>query len=266
MTKPSAKVISKQLPLSGIIDGLLESYYPSGVSQDQQELKMEIINRISPTMVFVVDFSTKGYHYVSENIKDILGIHPQELIDDGLSKGIKLFSEDHRNIFSVEILQVMFEWFTKLTELGLDATKSKMTYNINMVDKVGNDISTMHIIKPLTLTEQGMPCLAVKYITDISHHKITVQPDIKLEYKQEGNLYKTLYSKTFITEVETSFQLSNREQEIMDLIKKGLSSKEIAEKLHLSLHTVNNHRKNMAKKYNVKNLHHVPLGVASVRL
>ena len=266
MGKPFVKSIPKQVPLSGIIDGLLEAYYPSGASQDQQELKMEIINRISPTMVFVVDFSTRGYHYVSENIKDILGIHPQELMEDGLAKGIKLFSEDHRNIFSVEILQVMFDWFTKLVEQGLDATKSKMTYNINMVNREGYDISTMHIIKPLTLTEQGMPCLAVKYITDISHHKTTVQPDIKLEYRQEDNLYKTLYNKTFHVPADTSFQLSNREQEIMDLIKKGLSSKEIAEKLHLSLHTVNNHRKNMAKKYNVKSLHHVPIGSVSAHL
>ncbi|WP_199609248.1 response regulator transcription factor [Flocculibacter collagenilyticus] len=46
--------------------------------------------------------------------------------------------------------------------------------------------------------------------------------------------------------------LSAREYEIIELIAKGLSNKEIAELLCLSVHTVMTHTKNIFKKLNVK--------------
>jgi DNA-binding NarL/FixJ family response regulator len=46
--------------------------------------------------------------------------------------------------------------------------------------------------------------------------------------------------------------LSSRELEIIQLIAKGLTSKEMSEKLFLSHHTINTHRKNILKKLEVK--------------
>ncbi len=45
--------------------------------------------------------------------------------------------------------------------------------------------------------------------------------------------------------------LSEREMEILKLIVKGLSSKEISEALSVSFHTITTHRKNMCKKLKV---------------
>jgi DNA-binding NarL/FixJ family response regulator len=47
--------------------------------------------------------------------------------------------------------------------------------------------------------------------------------------------------------------LTNRELEIAKLVCLELSSEQIADKLFLSLHTVNTHRKNILKKINAKN-------------
>ncbi|MDX1447395.1 response regulator transcription factor [Lishizhenia sp.] len=49
-------------------------------------------------------------------------------------------------------------------------------------------------------------------------------------------------------------QLSKREIEVLQLVVNGYSSKQIAEKLFLSHHTVNTHRKNILKKVGVKNI------------
>jgi len=43
-------------------------------------------------------------------------------------------------------------------------------------------------------------------------------------------------------------QLSCRESEILSLIAQGMGTKQIASVLHLSTHTVANHRKNMLHK------------------
>lgn len=46
-------------------------------------------------------------------------------------------------------------------------------------------------------------------------------------------------------------QLSQREKEIITLVVKGMTNKEIADKLFLSIHTVNTHRRNIARKLEI---------------
>jgi DNA-binding NarL/FixJ family response regulator len=49
------------------------------------------------------------------------------------------------------------------------------------------------------------------------------------------------------------FGITEREMEIVQLIAEGLSNKQIADKLFLSTHTVNTHRKNIMSKLGVNN-------------
>lgn len=63
--------------------------------------------------------------------------------------------------------------------------------------------------------------------------------------------------------------LSNRESEILKLIAEGNSTLTIADKLHLSHHTVNTHRKNILKKLKVKSptelvIHAINLGLVKL--
>ena len=48
-------------------------------------------------------------------------------------------------------------------------------------------------------------------------------------------------------------ELSEREKKVLNLISEGKLSKEIADNLCISVHTVNTHRKNILKKLKVKN-------------
>jgi DNA-binding NarL/FixJ family response regulator len=47
-------------------------------------------------------------------------------------------------------------------------------------------------------------------------------------------------------------ELSRREGEILTLITKGFRTSDIADHLHVSIHTINSHRKNILKKLNLK--------------
>lgn len=51
-----------------------------------------------------------------------------------------------------------------------------------------------------------------------------------------------------------NYELSDRETDVLVLVAKGLSSKEIAETLHISIHTVNSHRKNITHKTGIKSV------------
>ena len=81
----------------------------------------------------------------------------------------------------------------------------------------------------------------------------------------EVNKGNTFYSQKIANIVFESFiasknpkevekrQLSDREIEILKLIVEGYSKQEIAEKLNISVNTVNIHRKNMMGKLNIHN-------------
>lgn len=77
----------------------------------------------------------------------------------------------------------------------------------------------------------------------------------------KGNVYicqevKNILSDQMLNEEDTSAglnQLSEREIEVINHIRDGLSSKEIADKLAISIKTVEVHRHNILKKLKVKN-------------
>ena len=58
----------------------------------------------------------------------------------------------------------------------------------------------------------------------------------------------------FAIESATDALLTPREREVLALAKEGMFSKEISEKLNISIHTVNRHRQNILEKLQVDNM------------
>ncbi len=54
--------------------------------------------------------------------------------------------------------------------------------------------------------------------------------------------------------VETTIVLTRREKEVLELIAEGLTNSEIAEKLFISVTTVDTHRKNLLAKFDARNV------------
>ena len=90
-----------------------------------------------------------------------------------------------------------------------------------------------------------------------SHCKIEDElfiPAIALEEVQLKNSGKAKYydnSKKDLSYKEKSEILSEREKDIITCVAKGMSNKEIADKLYLSVHTVTTHRRNIAAKLQI---------------
>jgi DNA-binding NarL/FixJ family response regulator len=79
-----------------------------------------------------------------------------------------------------------------------------------------------------------------------------------IHHVMEGHSY---FSKDFAKTLgrhepvksKTPVVLSKREKEVLELVCKGFSNQEIAEKLSISVHTVDGHRRNLITKTGVKN-------------
>jgi DNA-binding NarL/FixJ family response regulator len=64
--------------------------------------------------------------------------------------------------------------------------------------------------------------------------------------------------------VEPGVHITNRELEVLELLSKGHTSKEIAQELFVSTHTIESHKKNLIHKMESKNA--IDLVVKAIRL
>ncbi len=94
----------------------------------------------------------------------------------------------------------------------------------------------------IEFSKKKKPDLVVMMITDLTKE---IGSEIRLKNLLDQNL-----------EVRKEYQtieLTDRQREILKLIVKGLTNKEIAEKLKISTHTVDTHRKKLLAKFKIKN-------------
>jgi len=80
-----------------------------------------------------------------------------------------------------------------------------------------------------------------------------MSPDQELNEKIKHSVINRQTGEIIISGITspTQPQLTSREKEVLKLIRQGLLSKEIADQLNVSIHTINNHRKNILAKLNV---------------
>jgi DNA-binding NarL/FixJ family response regulator len=84
-------------------------------------------------------------------------------------------------------------------------------------------------------------------INRVMHEDLYISPHLMEEFSDD--LIRS-YREKGIFPCET---LTNREIEVLKLVAEGLTSKEIAELLSISIRTVEHHRANLLKKLNLKN-------------
>jgi len=103
----------------------------------------------------------------------------------------------------------------------------------------------------LSATAEGFPLLSCTMITDVT----SIKKDVLIHYSahliEKGNS-RLLYSETMGSSGE-GISLSKREIEVLELVSKGNTTKEISDILFVSFETVKKHRSNIMKKMNCTN-------------
>ena len=90
--------------------------------------------------------------------------------------------------------------------------------------------------------------------TDISHIRTHGEPFMNILNKK-NNICQQFYclnETTFSKSEFSTFPLTNRERQVLQLLATGHGSKQIASMLHISIKTVDNHRQNMLHKTGAK--------------
>lgn len=90
-----------------------------------------------------------------------------------------------------------------------------------------------------------------KYVIDIRQTRSSVLSLLKTAVESTNT---TMRKENSPVDISDDYELSNREMDVLVLVAKGLSTKEIADKLNISVHTVNSHRKNITHKTGIKSV------------
>lgn len=219
----------------------IESYLPSGFSTinstDPIILKLNEAMDENDQFFTVSHLGKIKFLLASEGIKRLLGIEPREL---------------NPNHF-VEVTHP-----DDLSRLGL---LRALTFVVEKEVQETNKASALASFSIRLRNPEGhyhnYICQAYFFYSPVPHNAVfLIQVISKIDwFKMKNNLFhhykgKDLSLFRFPDEELLSIgpDLSTRELEIVRLVQSGLSSKEIAEKLFLSVNTVNTHRSNILTK------------------
>lgn len=211
---------------------------------------LKILSEIHNSFIFVAESSPRGfgdYIYISTKFNEVFGLDPNiiETIDG--NKFETYVHPDDRQILELTRKKLIEYIYSLPPERRNDYKyifEHRMAFPANKFIRV---ITQVQLLDPV---ENGDPALVIGTI------------DISPDQSETDNLrlrvfnYKTGQIFPFpVINIESDTNLTNREKEILELIKQGMFSKEISDKLSISIHTVNGHRQNILQKLKVDNAH-----------
>jgi DNA-binding CsgD family transcriptional regulator len=125
----------------------------------------------------------------------------------------------------------------------------KMIVNLESVSKkiTGKYIHFLQQTVAIETDSDGNPFLFLSYVHDIGHIKKENTANMIITMPGKLMWWNFNFERNCLEPVKL---LSKQEKVILSCLAEGKSSKEIAEKLHISSFTVDTHRKNLLKKTN----------------
>ena len=226
-----------------------------GIAQEQwadqiQQGRYYKFYREAKPGIYVLDFTQQRYLYCNDVMASFADQPVPDLMNAGLDLALKLWHPDDLKVYDRYILPVNLS-FLKDKTVG-DYGNYLFTCNYRVRQRKGHYRrveQTSFFSKSL---DDGMPLMTIGFLRDVTHR----MPDNRIIHTIEdisGHEGKLKFNKTYNPDSGNS-GLTYRELEILDLIVQGKSSLEIAKLLGIDKLTVDNHRKNMLKKTNAKNM------------
>lgn len=153
-------------------------------------------------------------------------------------------------------LPKLFQAAIKYIELGFsiaDASKLKdykAIFDYRVIGRNGQYVRIIEQQIPLEIDNSGNVWLALSMMDLSPENDVSLPFRGRLKNHRTGELF---YFPPEEDHGKSMSSLTNREKEILGLIARGLISKEIADKLYISVNTVNTHRQRIIEKLNVSN-------------
>ncbi len=206
---------------------------------------LQTLSKIGNSAISVFDFFKKEHIFYSSNFGELLGYNlleiensGQQFIDD------KIHPSDKINLFQngISILKLFFNFSID------EKSNYKLINEYRVLNAQNVYVRLIEQHQVLELDKLGNTWLTISFI-DFSPN----QDDFDGIKSQLLNFRTGKIIPFLQADKQLQIELTKRETEILKLVKEGLLSKEISDKLSISVHTVNTHRQRFLEKLGANN-------------
>jgi len=212
----------------------------------QTKLLLDYISILNNCIIYISDVTKNQYLYISPNANELLGFSPTILKEKGLQLVAAKTQEDDKKIL------VLFE--AKLASFIYQSSKNTRksfyySYDYRFENANGNLVRILQQNFFIEWDENGNPLKKLGIAEDIDFIKTDERQILRVIY--DHKITKIAYNNTNKNLYEIP-PISSRQQEVLELLNKGLGSHEIGTLLDISSHTVDNHRRALLEKFFVR--------------
>lgn len=210
--------------------------------------KLRLLESMYTSSYSIFDMSTQRHTYLSENFARTFGydlkkaeadgntyldnrVHPEDLLKNAMAGGY----------FLKYILAIV-------PELRL---QYKFVSEYRIENGKGVMLRVIEQFQVLELDQKGNIWLVLCVMDVAPNQNLSAPYQCRAINFHTGNLFEL--PEGFFNSKNGNSKLSGRETEILKLISTGLLSKEIADQLYISVHTVNTHRQKILEKLKADN-------------
>ncbi len=213
---------------------------------DSHIRRLEQLDVVESSILSIFDLHKKHQAYISSKYKTYFGWDLDKASEGTDYQDSRTHPDDLIYLLKVGI------YFTKLV-LSKPVENRKDYKLITDYRMLGLNNQYIRIIEQqlcLETDKNGNIWLGLS-VTDISpDHDITTPARCRALNFKTGEVF---YYEENTNEKPEIHQLSKREKEVLQMVSEGLISKEIADKLFISVNTVNTHRQRIVEKLKVSN-------------
>lgn len=193
-------------------------------------------------MTVVFSFADLSILHISDSAAAYFGGTISEITNQGASYIVSCFDETQLK-FAVQQANSNIE---QTKSMDPETLSNAYTCYVNWIINAKDGVKRRALFRifSLQLNDMGMPLLGMYLIHDIAPF---MKENIWWYRSQAGlDVYQHYHSEEM--KMQMKDLLSKREKLILMQLARGKSSKEIAEELNLSSHTIDNHRRNLLAK------------------
>jgi DNA-binding CsgD family transcriptional regulator len=208
---------------------------------------LECIDVVDSGCISVFDLYQRKHVYYSPKYNDLLGWDAVKAQKDMHYTNSLIHPKDLPLLYKAAI------YYISLGFALPERTKSrefKAVFDYRVRGREGKYVRIIEQQIPLEFDKSGNVWLALSLVDLSPDNDLEAPFHGRLKNRHTGELY---YFPPEEDPAEQNLRLTNREKEILQLISRGLISKEIADKLYISVNTVNTHRQRIIEKLNVSN-------------
>lgn len=214
------------------------------------ETSLKLLKRLSEienSTISVLDLNRNNYILKSSKFKRMLGYtNPEDIENDDLELFHRILHPDDLP-FVLETENDAFMFYKNLP--ASEKKDYKLVYDFRVRNTKGIYMRFVHQFVVLEQDRYGKSWLAL-IVTDLAEAEASNdKPQRKMINIKTGKFHT--FTKDDYTLPGTG--ISKRETEVLSLIAQGLDSRNISERLFISVNTVNNHRQNILSKTRSEN-------------